>query len=115
MKEFYVVDCEKNNDLYRDFDACGERFIAEDSKIYARESINYFGEPIKYYYTVCPNCGYLTCIDEKKLTEETKIRAELNSEEYYIHEKNKLRGRLIHIDYRERQEKERIKKRMKTL
>ena len=111
MKEFYVVDCEENNDFYRDGQACSIRFLAEDSKIYARETINYFGEPVKYYYTICPNCGHLVCIDDKILTKEAKIKAEFNSEEYYIHEKNKLRGKLIHIDYMEKEEKKRIKKR----
>jgi len=114
MKDFFIIKCEKNNDFFRDFDACGVKFLAEDTKIYVGETTNYFGEPIKYYYTICPNCGYLTCVDENYLTKESKIKAELNSEEYHIHEKNKLRGKLIHIDYKEIQEKERIKKRSKT-
>ena len=117
MEKILTIKCEENKDFdfYGDNEACDEVFLIDERKIYVRESIDYFGEPVKYYYTICPNCGHLICIDESVLTEEDKIMAELRSEEFYIHEKNKLRGRLIHIDYLEKKEKKKKKKLVHTL
>ena len=117
MEKMLVIKCEENKDFdyYCDNEACNEDFLIDERKIYVKESINYFSEPVKYYYTVCPNCGHLVYIDENNLTEEDKIMAELRSEEFYIHEKNRLRGRLIHIDYLEEKDKERKKKLVHTL
>ena len=117
MEKNRIIKCEENGDFYyyNDFNPCENEFILDEDKIYFRESVEYFGEPVKQYYTVCPNCGYLVCIDEKTLTEEDKILAEIRSEEYYAFHKNILRGKLIHIDYMEEKEKERIKNKTRTL
>lgn len=117
MKKTKIIKCIENRDFdfYDNNEACNKDFLIDESKIYVRDSINYFSEPVKYYYTICPNCGHLICIDESVLTEEDKIMAELRSEEFYIHEKNRLRGKLIHIDYLEEKDRERKKKLARTL
>lgn len=117
MEKMLVIKCEENKDFdyYGDNESCNEVFLIDERNIYVRESINYFSEPMKYYYTICPNCGHLVYIDESILTKDDKILAELRSEEFYIHEKNRLRGKLIHIDYLEEKDRERKKKLARTL
>lgn len=117
MEKNRIIKCEEKGDFYyyNDFNPCDEEFLLDEEKIYVRECVEFYGEPIKQYYTICPNCGYLVCIDEKNLTEADKMLAELRSEEYYIFHKNKLRGKLIHYDYMEEKDKERIKKKTRTL
>ena len=56
MEKLLIIKCMDNKDLdlYENSEVCNENFLLDKRKIYVRETINYFSEPIKYYYTICP-------------------------------------------------------------
>ena len=93
----------------RIIDSCGEKFSITKEKIYQLNTVNYFGESVEQFYTICPNCGYLVYLDKNLLSEEEKEYARDKSrDEELLFLRNNILSELMNTEYR-------IKVRKKTL
>ncbi len=54
---------------------CGNIISLNEDNVFTVLCVDYFGDTMVQYYTVCPKCGYMVMIDEKDLTPELKMSA----------------------------------------
>ena len=79
--------------------ACGKNISLDNDNVFAIKCTNDIDEEIKQYYTICPNCGYIVLIDEKKIPDKIKEYAEYKlSTDGYSYKKNNLRSELIYLE-----------------
>ena len=81
----FKIECNENVDNYYNdvvVNSCHNDIILSNDNIYEIDGINYFGETIEKYYTICPN--------------------DKNSKQMYLFAKNKLKSEYIHLNYLER-------------
>ncbi len=104
MKEFknVIIRCKKDDDFSHSRNvnySCGCDFMINADDVFCTNSVGYFGEEIKEYYTICPVCGYINMLDEKRLPDEVKKMANYsNIMEPFQYKKNNLRSELIYLD-----------------
>ncbi len=67
------VVCKKDNifefNRYVDF-SCGCSYEINDDQIYTIRTVDYDGEDILQYYSICPICGHINIIDEKFISKK---------------------------------------------
>jgi hypothetical protein len=102
----FKIECNENVDNYYNdvvVNGCHNDIILSNDNIYEIDGIDYFGETIEKYYTICPNCGYMVFINSDGLDESIKKNAkDKNSKQMYLFAKNKLKSEYIHLNYLER-------------
>lgn len=111
----YKIKCRENSDDYYNskvYDACHSIIDVSLDNLYAIDDINYFGDILYKYYTICPNCGYMVFIEEDILDDDImRCARDKNSKEMYLYKKNVLRSELINLEYKEKNYcKKRIRK-----
>ncbi len=81
MSDFKLeVRCNKDDDFNRIRNveySCGCRFDINSWDVHSVNSLNYCGEDVKEYYTICPICGHINKLDEKSLPDGVKMAADL--------------------------------------
>ena len=90
----FKIECNENVDNYYNdvvVNSCHNDIELSNDNIYEIDGIDYFGETIEKYYTICPNCGYMVFINSDGLDESIKKNA-----------KDKLKSEYIHLNYLER-------------
>lgn len=110
----FAVKCVKNENF--DFDkkitsCCDSEFMINNDDIYEINDVNYFGEELEDYYAICPNCGYMVLIDDSLLSDDIKNCAkDKNNSEMYLYKKNKLRSEIINLNYLEKNNRVKVRK-----
>lgn len=103
MNNFEIeIKCNKDDDfnLQRNVEySCGCRFTISEDDIYCVDSLNYFDEEVKEYYTICPICGHINKLNERIIPNDVKNRVDFkNKVEPFLYKKNNLRSELIYLD-----------------
>lgn len=78
------ICCEVNDDFEFDRrvnDSCGLDFEFTSDDIYQILCIDYFGESMEQFYTICPRCGYIVPLDANMLNDYEKELARRKSRE----------------------------------
>jgi len=98
----FNIKCTEDNDFIFNRNvnhACGKTFLLDKDSVFVIKSINYFGEDILQYYTVCPNCGYIVLLNEEQLSNEMKEVALYKlSLDSCLYKKNNLISELIYLE-----------------
>ncbi len=78
--------------------SCGENFLLEPNNIYKILGVDYFGDDLTQYYSICPKCGCMTLLDDDVITAEEKLVADKNLEENpYMLLMNRLKSEFIYL------------------
>ena len=97
-----LVGCNENKNIEISnevFHTCGNIFELDESNIFTYETVDYFSETVRNYYTICPNCGHIILINESNLTKELKnIALEKSEDDPLLYKKNILRAQLIYLE-----------------
>lgn len=102
----YKIECRENSDDFFNsnvYGNCHSMIDVNSDNLYAVDDINYFGDILYKYYTICPNCGYMVFIDDEILDNDImRCARNKNSKEMYLYRKNVLRSELINLEYKEK-------------
>lgn len=103
MEKQIVVKCIDDNKFECDrkiVHSCNNEFALSRENIFYVETSIYEDYVIGQYYTVCPVCGYMVCLDKEILPDELKISAKnTNKEDPLEFRKNELKSQLINLNY----------------
>ena len=80
----FKIECNENVDNYYNdvvVNSCHNDIELSNDNIYEIDGIDYFGETIEKYYTICPNCGYMVFINSDGLDESIKKNAKDTAED----------------------------------
>jgi len=103
MEKQIVVKCSTDDKFERErkvVHSCNNEFeLSKENTFYVETAI--YEDYIKgQYYTVCPVCGYIVCLDEDLVPDELKISAQnTNKEDPLEYRKNELKSQLINLNY----------------
>ncbi len=97
-----IINCKEDKKFEQDrkvVHSCYSEVELQKENVFYVESSVYDDFTIGQYYTICPNCGYIILLDEKKLPEEVKQTARLLKEEDpLLYRKNNLKSELIYLE-----------------
>ena len=78
---------------------CSGLFELNEDNIFTMETVNHFSETVRYYYSICPNCGSLIPVKEEILTHKMKdIAIQKTKEDPLLFRKNNLISQLIYLE-----------------
>ena len=118
MKEFknVIVKCKKDDEFSFSRNvkfSCESDFIINADDVFCAVSTDYFGDDLREYYAICPICGHINILNEKRIPEGVKEKSYQRSmEEAFLYRKNNLKSELIYLDRVSRPKTKVIKKKI---
>ena len=103
MNEFKLeVKCVKDDDFNlerRVGYSCGSTFDVEKNEIFSAPAFDYFDEPIREYYAMCPICGRINKIMKSEIPDDIKEEIDYYCrEEKFLYKKNNLVSEFIYLN-----------------
>lgn len=78
---------------------CGGLFELNEDNIFTMETVDHFSDTVRYYYSICPNCGNLVLVKEEILPYKMKdIAIQKSKEDPLLFRKNSLISQLIYLE-----------------
>ena len=78
---------------------CGGLFELTEDNIFTMETVDHFSDTVRYYYSICPNCGNLVLVKEELLEDSVKnVAIQKAKEDPLLFRKNSLISQLIYLE-----------------
>ena len=87
---------EFNRNIYY---SCGCTYEINTDDIYVIKAVNYDGERMLQYYSICPKCGHINIMDDELISDEIKLKSLMkNDDDPYLFQKNNAMSELIYLN-----------------